>query len=73
MLFDIVSLEPEEGQSYSCLNCREFDIESDVCHTEYAEIYCFHHQEDRCPGYNPPENGRLVFRVAGPVNLGALD
>ena len=70
-LYDLVSLEPEGDKTYKCMNCREFDIETDVCNTEFAREYCFRQQDNRCPGYNPPENGRFVFVVSGPINLEA--
>ncbi|MFH1358436.1 MAG: hypothetical protein ABIH37_00945 [archaeon] len=69
MILGTFSLAPKEGQTYSCLNCQRFDFERDGCFTEWMEGYGFRQQEERCPGYNPPENGEYISVLSGSIEL----
>ena len=55
---------------YECIQCREFDLETDRCFTEYMELYCGNKRGDRmCPGFNPPEEGRFEMVITSVEDL----
>ena len=63
-----MSLEPKEGEAYSCPNCQEFKWDLDGCFTEWMEMYGYKKQPDMCPGYNPPKDGAF-FLVAKSIKI----
>ena len=56
-----IDCSPKQGEPYKCVNCMRFCHERDSCFTEWMKKYGFVQQKDCCPGYHPPENGKIIL------------